>query len=306
MRRTVWGLSALLALVISLPGLAQTRQELNFGGKSRAYLVAAPPGPGPFPVVMLLHGGRGSARHVWGETQLPALAARDGFVLIAPEGVDRLWNDGRTVFTKMGAIPREDDIGFLKAVLARAVEAHKGDAQRLYAVGISNGGRMVERLACTGQAPLAAIAVFSASLMTHIAKTCADTPALPLLLVAGTKDPLQPYAGGIHLRAGEAQDDQLSPPDTAAFWAKRNRCGPSSEEIRWPDRVANDKTTVIETRWTDCPPGGSVRLLTVEGGGHAWPGGEKSRMIERWLGPVSEEFESGAAAWAFLKGQVRR
>src|SRR5579885_723861 len=76
------------------PDTAQQR-TIMAGGLERTYLIQKPAGNGPFPLVVLLHGGTQTASQVWAETSLPTLAARDNFILVAPNGVNKHWNDGR-------------------------------------------------------------------------------------------------------------------------------------------------------------------------------------------------------------------
>src|SRR5262245_44942273 len=74
-------------------GTAQTR-NLSVGGVPRTYLVQAPARTSaPAPIVLLLHGGTQTAGQVWAQTSLPTLGARDRFIVAAPQGVGKHWND---------------------------------------------------------------------------------------------------------------------------------------------------------------------------------------------------------------------
>lgn len=61
-------------------------RALMFRGLKRAYLVQPVAGPGPFPIVIVLHGATISAERQWAQTSLPTLGARERFIVVAPQG----------------------------------------------------------------------------------------------------------------------------------------------------------------------------------------------------------------------------
>src|SRR5271170_5978871 len=117
-----WMTAAMMAMILSLPGNAQTLRErirarrdarqremnptfppkgdplqartvwLTFDGVKRSYLIEQPRGLKPFPVVVLLHGGTEDAEQVWRQTSLPTLARSEGFVIVAPNALNKHWN----------------------------------------------------------------------------------------------------------------------------------------------------------------------------------------------------------------------
>ena len=93
--------------------------ELRFDGVRRSYVIQVPKGSGPFPFVVLLHGGTENAEQVWRQTSLPTLARSEGFIIVAPNGLNKHWDDGRGT-TLSGAASKADDVGFLKRVIKRA------------------------------------------------------------------------------------------------------------------------------------------------------------------------------------------
>src|SRR5690242_15319095 len=122
------------------------RVSLPHHGLVRHYLLHVPPGRGPFPLVMMLHGAGGSAEFAAEETGWSKLADAAGFAVVYPEGVPakvqkapkfltnpQEWNDG-------SGRGRHDDVGFLLAVLYDLRELV--DPSRIYVTGFSNGAGM--------------------------------------------------------------------------------------------------------------------------------------------------------------------
>ncbi len=139
------------------------------GGRSRSYLLVGPSGASaPRPVVIALHGGGGDGaklrKHL--DRRLDALASREGFLVVYPDGVGKHWNDGRK---GNDADSEADDIGFLEALAERLVKDGKADPRRLYLVGISNGGFMAHAAACASSGRWAAIGAVAASLGEAVA-----------------------------------------------------------------------------------------------------------------------------------------
>ena len=58
--------------------------------------------------------------------------------------------------------------------------------------------------------------------------------------------------------------------------------------------------TGVMLRTYDCPSDGPVEFYVVEGGGHAWPGSEFSRSIEKIIGMTNMELHASELIWDFL------
>jgi polyhydroxybutyrate depolymerase len=98
---------------------------------------------------------------------------------------------------------------------------------------------------------------------------------MPALIIHGTADPMVPYDGGKGDSSLTRTDFASVPSVVTAFLAP---WGPVQKTSRTIDR-RDDGTSVTVT---DHSAAGRVvlRLMTVEGGGHHWPGGRKARLDE--------------------------
>jgi poly(3-hydroxybutyrate) depolymerase len=55
-----------------------------------------------------------------------------------------------------------------------------------------------------------------------------------------------------------------------------------------------------------CAPGWSLRLLRVNGGGHALPRHDPDPGAPAWMRPVSRDFETAEEVWGFFAGVPAR
>jgi polyhydroxybutyrate depolymerase len=230
-----------------------TLHTINFGGLQRSYRLYVPVGvPQPAPLVVMMHGGFGSAVQAERTYGWDDLAATAKFVVAYPDGVERAWNVGGCC----GRPAREDidDVGFITAV-GDDVAANVGiDVRRRYATGISNGGMMAYTLACR-TAIFAAVGPDSATQLDP----CKSPHPISVMHIHGTADRLIPYNGGPGM--GPAHIDGPAVPDLNSFWRTVDQCG----------APAVSTNGAVTTSAADCADGRSVVLATVDGGGHEWP-----------------------------------
>lgn len=257
--------------------------ELRHDGRRRSYLLHVPPRAElaqrlgwRLPLMLVLHGGGGNGRQIADATEFSPLADQEGFVVAYPDGTGRLRN--RLLTWNSGGIPVYaaeqdiDDVGFLQAVVADVAARLPVDPDRVYAAGMSNGGMMAHRLARAASDTFAAVAVVAGA-MNHTG----DVPDRPVavLIIHGTADRHVRYEGGAPLRStGRAGDREDAAVATARdFWIGRNDLAPTPE-------VQQQGKVRIET-WQRHADGSAapapVQVVTLEGGGHAWPGGARGR-----------------------------
>ena len=101
----------------SIPGAVEGR--LEHGGRTRTFLSIVPEGPGPFPVVLALHGRLGTGTQMLKLSGLAPLGQRERFMVVAPDGIGRSWADGRN--TSPASKEGVDDVGFLVALVESLV-----------------------------------------------------------------------------------------------------------------------------------------------------------------------------------------
>ena len=246
----------------------------------------------PTPVVLLLHGGGGTAAGVARSTDgISGLADRHGFIAAYPESKGGHLDDGRETVTA-----HTHDVAFIAALLDALAAEYSVGARRVYAAGISNGGMMSIHLAYELSSRFAAIATVAAKMSAALAASCSPARAVPIVMFSGTADPLMPYAGGsVFGRVGGAV---LSAPDTAAFWACRNGVAASPRISSLPDTATNDGTTPDLLTHGSADSAGEVALYRINNGGHTWPGGTQY-LPERFIGKLSKDFSATDAMWAF-------
>src|SRR5437868_674944 len=88
-------------------------QSLAHDGLTRTYRIHIPPGydgTKAVPLVLVFHGGGGTAERIEQGLGFNPLADKHGFIVVYPQGEENHWNDGRTGerFPNAG---KYDDVG---------------------------------------------------------------------------------------------------------------------------------------------------------------------------------------------------
>jgi polyhydroxybutyrate depolymerase len=219
------------------------------------------------PLVLVLHGGGGSAEGAIRMAQMNGDADRLGFLAVYPNGTGALksslltWNAWNCCGYAMQH--RVDDVAFMRALVARLESDHGVDPKRIYAAGLSNGSMMAHRLGCEMSDVVAAIAPVAGAMNTD---SCKPTNPVSVVMFHGTADQHALYFGGDTKGFfGNAPRRDRPIADVFAAWSRIDGCSPSGKE-----------TTGHVTKET-CSGGrggSEVVLYTIEGQGHAWPGGK--------------------------------
>ncbi len=264
---------AFLIVLLLLPFTAAA-ETVRLG--DRWYEIYLPARASGAPLILALHGGGGDPDQFANASGLARAATRQGFAVAFPAGSgrwgDRLltWNGGYCCgYAARAGI---DDIGFLEQVIADAAQRFGVDGSRVFLTGMSNGSIMAETFAARNPSRVRAMAGVAGTMDSSRNRVQGKIPAL---IIHGTADPMVPYAGG-------QGDSSLTRTDfssvASVVRAFKSPWGALSESRRRIDRK-DDGTAVVVT---DYSKAGRVvvRLITVEGGVHHWPGGRKARLTE--------------------------
>lgn len=299
MRATV--LAAAFAL-LSCPAFAfdTKRLVIEHEGVEREAIIDMRSDVQNAPVLVALHGGLAGPRTIRRKARVSI--ANEGWVVIWPYALDD-WNDGRA--TPDGTpYDSADDVGFLRKMISELAAEGLVDPGRVFWAGPSIGGVMALNLLCTAPDMVAGVAVAIASLPSGV--TCAEGPPKPVLYIHGTEDDLMPPGGG---RIGGwnmlVRDRGWVRPvgDTLAELSVRNGCD-GYDEVALPDRVAEDRSTVVQRTYRGCEA--PLVHFVVEGGGHTWPGSRPSGLGRRIVGETNQDFSATRTIEAFFRELAAR
>ncbi|UMB71511.1 extracellular catalytic domain type 1 short-chain-length polyhydroxyalkanoate depolymerase [Mycobacterium paraterrae] len=267
----------------------QSTRNIDVGGVSRTFHLYRPPGLGNgAPLVVMMHGGFGNGAQAERSYHWDSQADAGRFLVAYPDGVMRAWNAGSCCGEPHNT--NIDDVAFITAMVGAIEQAMPVDRARIYATGMSNGAMMSLRLGCQTDI-FAAIAPVAGTLLTD----CSRAHPTSVLQIHGTADERVPYNGGpgkAFSSDGKARVDGPSVESVNATWRAIDACGQ-------PDSTTAGDVT---TQTAACAEGRTVELITVNGAGHQWPGGQPSPIAQR-LGQMpapSTALDATDTIWQFF------
>lgn len=261
-------------------------KTLTFDGIERDYLVYLPDEYSietSLPLVVFLHSYGWNAEKAMKQTGFNQLAEEHGFVVVYPNAIPN-WNSGISQNPDYPT-PEIDDVGFIKALIAKTHDLYQIDLDRVYASGFSNGGFMSYRLACEASEEIAAIASVGGLMSNNVYENCNPKRAIPVMEIHGTRDDFVPFNG---MRSWKSVYEIMD------FWSNANACQ-STEIEELADIEPEDGSSVVKVSHLDCDENNSVILYRVNDSGHTWPGEAGSTY-----GLVNQDMDASAEIWKFF------
>ena len=236
-------------------------------------LLAAPAGDDGrhrLPLVIGLHGLGRTSEELAAQSRLPTRAMAAGVLAVLPQGAGaaRSWN-------LSGAMPNAD-VALLSALVRQLAATECADPARVVITGISDGGDMAVFAACALPGRFRAVVTVAASINPRV-----GCHPIRMVAVHGDADPVDPYHG-----KPAARGYAPTPPAAAAIeaWAALDGCSRAAT-TRIAPHIVN----------TTYPCG--AQLVTVNGGGHTWPGGAP---VKSSLGVTTGEYDATATILALV------
>jgi polyhydroxybutyrate depolymerase len=298
----VSGLIVAFAIACAPPVLADS---IAINGVARTFTAQLPVAK-PAPLVIVLHGNTQTGADIMTRTSWPAMARRDGFAVVFPDGLNRAWADFRPNANRAGRAPPKgtDDVAFIAKLVEKFTADGIADPKHVYITGVSNGGAMTMTMICLRADLFAAAASVIMNLTDESANACHQSRPVPMLMMNGTADPLIPYQGG-RGTSRFAVAGFWSTEQTLAFWRRANSCDPQDAgavDLDNHDKADQSTVTRISSR---CPPGRDVVLYRINDGGHRMPGAVADarfpRMVDAFLGPQNRDIDGAAMIWEFFR-----
>jgi len=244
---------------------------------TRPVLLYVPRGPHQSkarPLILNLHGSGSNGAQQLDRSGLMELADRHHVIVASPDGGLALPSGGLAwnipgVPTTAGTLPppeAPDDVAHVTTLIDALIANGCVDPDRVYATGLSGGGRMVSLLGCVLSDRLAAIASVvglragapdRAKPGKPDAATCRPARPMPVVAFSGSADTTNPIDGG-----------------GAKYW----QYGLLAAERRWADIDGCQGLTVsvsrrtgrTKRRYLSCKSGSDVVSYVLKGGVHEW------------------------------------
>jgi polyhydroxybutyrate depolymerase len=259
---------------------ADCNLQIPSGGLMRSFILHVPEGYNgakPLPLVFILHGFGGSAAGMRSLTGMNDKADAEGFFVAylngtpchpspeEPTCVGQLgWSNGLAPALGINV----DDVQYIRDLIAYLESSFRIDGHRVYVAGFSNGAMMTHRLGAELADVLAAVAVaegtVGAKRVTEPAFHSVPEAigSIPILIMHGTADATIPLAGGTCLDGNHVCK---SVADAVMYWTEQNRCRAGATQA---STAAGD----VVTSYRACFANSDVVQITINGGGHTWPG----------------------------------
>ena len=234
------------------------------GVQRRYFLCTSDPSARHQPVLFCFHGGLARVDMLVRSSGIAEVGLRNGYAVIFPEAKDG-WIDSRP---ERGGSTR--DLDFVDALLDALIASELIDASRMFALGISNGGMFLYRMA--GERPMRFAGIATALANLPIVEKSAGAGApIPITMIFGRQDRIQPWEGGKLARSTKlglgVGGEVVSAEATLRSWLKRNRAEGTTRRRRM---VSAGRPIDIED-YPAAPDGAPTRYVTVGNWGHRWP-----------------------------------
>lgn len=298
------------------------------------------------PLVIVLPGADLSAEvgreWDWGD-RIERLADKEKFILVyanahAPSNLTDanpgnlfFANGGywRTCFGRAGSgadFFTVDDVAYLKKIIAKV--KHEGlpvDQQRVYLMGMSNGGEMVQRAAREMADVLAGVgAVMPVNSMPATVEffTCAKQEQKPLsmMFIYSPKDTLlDRFYSNIGFNYGDVMKESIN------LWRESLGINPATEKISFlPNRIregqhyagsvpwamASMNSTITRYDYKTTKAGANFAVLEINNAaGHAWPNKSSTPFDvaeQPYNGFKNQDIQAEEVLWSFLKKSKRK
>lgn len=254
------------------------------------------------PLVLVFHGGGGTA---WGTERLTGfsdLAERERFIVAYPEGIGRSWNDGRDTTVSRAHRDYVDDVHFVSVLIDKISKTYRIDPKRIYATGISNGAIFSHYLGANLATRIAAIAPVVGGIAEPFGGRFKPEQPVSVLIFQGTGDPLVPFDGGDV--AWGKRGKIISTMETVKKWTQHDGCKMAPEIATILDSDPDDGCRADRSTWTSCRDKTDVVLYTLHGAGHTWPGGAQY-LPQRVIGRVCRDVDATDLIWKFFKRHAK-
>lgn len=254
-------------------------------GRLRKILILKPVQPSfsKPPAILMLHHRGGNGAEMANLTQVGLVVRDTGTWVILPDAINGEWQHSPSKLPS-----RDQDLGFLDALIGNSISNYGLDSTRIHMAGYSLGGYMTIRFACDRADRIAGAFVVGATMINSLAQTCAPTRPVPFTFIHGTSDSVVPFKAVLGV---------LSAPQTAAKWAALNGCTYIFPELQVPDLI-DDGARVRVQFYRDCLQQAAVDFFIVDNGGHTWPHASTS---PRSLGLVSYDIHGTLGMQEFFR-----
>ncbi|MHA4845691.1 CE1 family esterase [Flavitalea antarctica] len=242
-------------------------------GRYRSFHYNKPANPQPGgSLLFLMHGSGGSGSDMAkSSTKLQAKSAEEKLLIVYPDGYQHFWNECRRYSTARANQEDVNEQAFFQAMINYFDSLYQVDKNKVFAAGMSGGGHMAYKLGLTMPGQIQAIAAIIANLPDSASMDCVPSgKALPVMIVNGTLDEVNPYNGGEMFVNKSSFGVVQSTEKSFEYWARL--AGYTGKPVKklLPDVDPEDKKR-IESYTFKSPNKPEVTLLKVIGGHHDYP-----------------------------------
>jgi polyhydroxybutyrate depolymerase len=253
MKKITFTLIFIIQLVLSQSTFAQLFSILD-QGITRTYIVHLPSGynaNSQYPLVINLHGLNSDAAQQESYSQFDNVADNNNFIVVYPNANAGSW-----------VVNGTSDVDFISHLID-TIRSNYNCNNCLFLIGMSQGGFLAYKLACSLSQPINAIAVVSGNMSQNLQNNCAISAGIPVMHFHGTSDPLVNYNGTFGIP---------TVPTTINWWVNKNNCDTNPVFTLLPNTNLSDNSNVEKYYYDGGINASEVTFFKIINGGHTWPG----------------------------------